>query len=107
MTRKILLREIAYGRSGDKGSAANIGIIAHTAEGYEFLKGALTADIVQRFFLPLGVTRTIRYELPNIWAFNFMLVISWRIFLISDVSSCVCGNLAITSIRRNCATSTK
>ena len=44
---RVRLREIAYARSGDKGANANIGVIAYTSEGYEFLKGCLTADAVQ------------------------------------------------------------
>lgn len=67
------LREIAYARSGDKGADANIGIIAYTPEGYEFLNDFLTKDIVQGYFSPLGVKETIRYELPNLGALNFVL----------------------------------
>lgn len=69
----IPLRQLAYARSGDKGSSANIGVIAYTQEGYEFLKNYLTSDKVDAFFKPLGVTSTVRYELPNLLAFNFVL----------------------------------
>ncbi len=34
---KIQLRKIAHGRSGDKGDAANIGIIANDDKGYEII----------------------------------------------------------------------
>lgn len=71
--KTIALRDIAYGRSGDKGSSANIGIIAYTPEGYELLKKYLTSDRVHAYFKPLGVTKTIRYELPNLGALNFVL----------------------------------
>ncbi len=67
------LNEIAYARSGDKGSSANIGVIAYTPEGYEFLKDVLTAEKVEKFFKPLGVQSTKRYELPNLGALNFVL----------------------------------
>ena len=67
------LREIAYARSGDKGVDANIGIIAYTQEGYEFLRDNLTAGMIQGYFSPLGVKDTIRYELPNLGALNFVL----------------------------------
>lgn len=73
ITETVHLREIAYARSGDKGSHANVGLIAYTKEGYEFLKENLTADIVQQFFETLDVRETIRYELPNLLAFNFLL----------------------------------
>jgi len=67
------LHEIAHARSGDKGSDANIGVIAYTQEGYEFLKGYLTAEKVESFFRLMGVEVTIRYELPNLLAFNFVM----------------------------------
>ena len=40
---KIKLRDIAHGRSGDKGDAANIGIVAYDDNGYEIIKKYLTA----------------------------------------------------------------
>jgi hypothetical protein len=68
------LREIAYARSGDKGSSANIGVIAYDAKGYEYLLEHLTAEMVQEYFKPLGVITTVRYELPNLQALNFVLI---------------------------------
>lgn len=70
---KIHLRQIAYARSGDKGSSANIGVIAYTQEGFNFLREHLTKEVVHEFFLPLDPESTIRYELPNLWALNFLL----------------------------------
>ncbi len=67
------LSKIAYARSGDKGHSANIGVIAYTPAGFEFLKQFLTAARVQEYFKPLGVIETKRYELPNLLAFNFVL----------------------------------
>jgi hypothetical protein len=69
----LILRQLAHARSGDKGGSANIGVIAFTAEGYELLRQKLTAECVESFFMPLGVGRVIRYELPNLLAFNFIL----------------------------------
>ena len=71
--QSIRLGEIAHARSGDKGSGANVGVIAYTAEGYAFLRDALTAERVEEFFQPLGTGPVTRYELPNIEAFNFVL----------------------------------
>lgn len=72
-TRTIRLGEIAHARSGDKGSSANIGLIAFTLAGFEFLREHLPASAVQRFFEPLGSGPVVRYDLPNLWAFNFVL----------------------------------
>lgn len=71
---KRLLRELAYARSGDKGSNANIGVIAYDAKGYEYLLENLTAESVQEYFKSLGVVTTVRYELPNLQALNFVLI---------------------------------
>ena len=72
-TRQVRLGEIAYARSGDKGSGANVGVIAHTPEGFAYLRKALPAARVERFFKQLGCGRVVRYELPNLHAFNFVL----------------------------------
>ncbi len=69
----VRLAEIAHARSGDKGASANIGVIAHTPRGYEFLLGALPASCVEAYFKPMGVGPVTRYELPNLAAFNFLL----------------------------------
>ncbi|MDA1054459.1 MAG: hypothetical protein O3C40_28800 [Planctomycetota bacterium] len=71
--RSIQLGEIAYARSGDKGTNANVGVIARTPSDYELLRQYLTADKVAEYFLPLSVVAVQRYELPNLGAFNFVL----------------------------------
>jgi len=38
---KIKLLDIAHGRSGDKGDAANVGIIAYDNGGYDIIKSIL------------------------------------------------------------------
>ena len=69
----IRLADIAHTRSGDKGNHANIGVIAYTPAGYEFLKGELTAERLTEFFAGLGSSSVERYELPGIGALNFVL----------------------------------
>jgi hypothetical protein len=64
---------LAVGRSGDKGNAANIGIIARRADDVPWLRAALTPDAVRDFFRHTGVTRVDRYELPGMNALNFVL----------------------------------
>lgn len=70
--RWIVLGDIADARSGDKGGDANIGVLAHTAEGYAFLVSALTSQRVLEFIRPFGAERVVRYELPNLDALNFV-----------------------------------
>jgi len=70
---KIKLIDIAHGRSGDKGDAANIGIIAYDDKGYEIIEKHLTAEKVKKHFVGICKGKVDRYELPNIRALNFML----------------------------------
>jgi hypothetical protein len=70
---KIRLGEIAYARSGDKGSSANIGIIAKTEECYAMMLEHLTAAHVAEFLGPMGARGVTRFELLNLAALNFVL----------------------------------
>lgn len=70
---KIKLINIAHGRSGDKGDAANIGIIAYDDDGYEIIKKHLTAELVKKHFNGICHGKVERYELPNLRALNFLL----------------------------------
>lgn len=67
------LKELAYARSGDKGSNANIGVIAYSPEGYRLLEKHLTAEKVAEHFSRLGGREVRRFDLPNLLAFNFVL----------------------------------
>lgn len=73
MSRICKLGEIAHARSGEKGNHANIGVIAYTQQGFQFLCSELTADRVSAFFHGLGCTRVERFELPRVWALNFVM----------------------------------
>ncbi len=70
---KIKLKDIAHGRSGDKGNAANVGIIAYDQKGYEILRKHLTAERVKKHFKGICFGKVERFELPNIMALNFLL----------------------------------
>jgi len=69
---KIRLKEIAYARSGDKGADVNIGIIAFTEEGFNYLRRVLKEKDVLRYFHRLEPEGAKRYELPNLFALNFV-----------------------------------
>lgn len=70
---KVRLLEIAHGRSGDKGDAANIGIIAYNDDGYRIIRDHLTAEKVKEFFTGICMGEVERFELPNLRALNFLL----------------------------------
>jgi len=70
---KIKLKDICHGRSGDKGDAANIGLIAYRKEDYQLIKEKVTAEKVKEFFKGICEGEVERYEMPNINALNFIL----------------------------------
>jgi hypothetical protein len=73
MNRGIRLSEVASARSGDKGNHANIGVVANSAAAYDYLCTVLTAQRVHEYFRWLEATRVERFELPKVWALNFVL----------------------------------
>ena len=73
------LIKLAWGRSGDKGDKANIGIIARQSEYLPYIYAALTEQAVfEKFahFLPEGATSdksVERYLMPGTDAINFLI----------------------------------
>lgn len=70
---KVRLIDIAHARSGDKGDMANVGVIARKAEWYPLLDEFLTVPVVKKHFASLSTGPVERYQLPNLWALNFLL----------------------------------
>ncbi len=70
---RVKLIELAYGRSGDKGNASNVGIIARIPEVYPFLMETLTEARVKAHMSEICKGPVERFELPNIGALNFLL----------------------------------
>ncbi len=70
---RVPLARVAIARSGDKGDASNVGLIARHPELYEVLEREVTAEAVKRHFA--GVVRgdVERYEIPGLLALNFIL----------------------------------
>ena len=67
------LATIAHARSGDKGNHANVGVIAYTPAGFEFLGRYLTESRLAQYLLPLRPRQVERFEMPGILAYNFLL----------------------------------
>ena len=72
-TATIKLEQLATARSGDKGDHANIGVVADSRPAYQFLVDELTSQRVAEFFSWLDPSEVRRFELPNVWALNFVL----------------------------------
>jgi hypothetical protein len=67
------LVRLAYGRSGDKGDTANIGIIARRPEHLPYLRWWLTPERVKTHFAHLCRGPVERFDLPGLGAMNFLL----------------------------------
>lgn len=72
-TITVPLIAVAHGRSGDKGADVNIGIRARHPDFYLALLRELDAERVAGYLEHLGATEVVRYDLPGIHAFNFLL----------------------------------
>ena len=70
---KVRLLTICHGRSGDKGDTANVGLIARKEEYYPIIRKYVTAEVVKRHFEGIAQGGVERFELPNLWALNFLL----------------------------------
>lgn len=70
---KVRLLDLAHARSGDKGDTANVGVIARRPDWYPVLEKYLTAELVQAHFAPIIAGPVERFELPNLYALNFLL----------------------------------
>ena len=72
-SQTIRLGDLARTRSGDKGNRANVGVVANDPRCYSWLETHLTASAVAAYLRGLGIGKVVRYELPNLHAFNFVI----------------------------------
>jgi hypothetical protein len=73
MTRRVRLQDIANARAGDKGNRLNIALVCRDPKDYAALAAQVTAERVGDIFAARKPTRVVRYELPKLAAFNFVL----------------------------------
>ncbi len=67
------LREIANARSGDKGNRLNIALVCRDPAHYAAIAAQVTAQRVADIFAARKPTCVVRYDLPKLAAFNFVL----------------------------------
>jgi len=72
-TVRLPLIRLCYGRSGDKGNTANIGLIARHREYLPLLRQQVTPERVRAHFAHNGTAHVERFDLPGIGAMNFLL----------------------------------
>jgi hypothetical protein len=67
------LYDLAHARAGDKGNTSNISVIAYDPADYERLRRQVTPERVKGHFAGIVHGSVERYELPRIFALNFVL----------------------------------
>ncbi|MFM7520849.1 MAG: acyclic terpene utilization AtuA family protein [Planctomycetota bacterium] len=67
------LLDVAFGRSGDKGTGANVGILVRDPADWPWLRSWLTAERVAAWLGPLGVEEVTAYPLPALGGINFVV----------------------------------
>lgn len=70
---RVMLREIAHSRAGDKSNISNISLIPYETKYYEVLKKIVTADMVRDYFKGLCFGKVTRYTLDDMCGLNFVM----------------------------------
>ncbi|MBK8322063.1 MAG: hypothetical protein IPL06_04845 [Betaproteobacteria bacterium] len=73
MPRTVCLRELAHGRTGDKGNRSNISVIARRRAHWDALVAQVTEEAVARALAHRRPSRVTRYLLPRLAAMNFVI----------------------------------
>ena len=71
--RRVRLQEIATARSGDKGNRLNIALVCRDPAHHAAIGTQITAERVAALFASRRPSGVVRYDLPNLAAFNFVL----------------------------------
>ncbi|MBV9347139.1 MAG: hypothetical protein JO245_04105 [Pseudolabrys sp.] len=70
---KVRLQDIANARTGDKGNRLNIALVCRDPRHYPAVAAQVTADRVAQAFVARHPSKVVRYDLPKLAAFNFVL----------------------------------
>ena len=73
MTRRVLLREVAHARAGDKGNRSNVAVFVYERRHYLAVKAQLTPTRLQAEFGSLLRGPIRRYEIDHLSALNFVM----------------------------------
>jgi len=66
------LHELAHCRAGDKGDTSILSLIAYRIEDYPMLVKRVTVDAVKKHLQVVVLGEIRRYELPGLWALQFV-----------------------------------
>jgi len=73
MTRRVMLREIAHARAGDKGNRSNVAVYVYERRHYAALSAQLTPERLKAEFPRLLKGPVQRFELEQLGALNFVM----------------------------------
>lgn len=73
MTAPVLLHRLAFARAGDKGNRLNLALVCRVPEAYEAIAAQVTAERVLAHFAARRPSGAVRYDLPHLGAFNFVI----------------------------------
>jgi hypothetical protein len=69
----VKLRDVANARAGDKGNRLNVAVVCRDPRHYGDVARALTVQRVAEIFASRRPAKVVRYDLPKLAAFNFVL----------------------------------
>jgi hypothetical protein len=70
---KVSLHEIANARAGDKGNRLNIALVCRDRAHYQAIAAQVTPARIAQAFAARRPSKVVRYDLPKLAAFNFVL----------------------------------
>jgi hypothetical protein len=73
MVREVPLYRLAHARAGDKGNRLNISLICYRKDHFACIARQVTAERVAQLFASRRPSKVVRYDLPKLAAFNFVL----------------------------------
>jgi hypothetical protein len=69
----MVVGDIAYVRTGDKGTVLNVSVVPTDANDYDWLASVVTQEKVYEMYKPVVEGEVHRYDFPNVPAFNFVM----------------------------------
>ena len=70
---RVLLKELAHARSGDKGDISNVGILAFNKANFDILRKQVTPKRVKEHYRDLVKGEVEVYQMPNINALQVVM----------------------------------
>ena len=70
---RILVRDIAHARAGDKGDTSSVNVWVYDPEDFELLKRSVTAERIKREFPQLVCGEVTRYVIEHLHGLNLVM----------------------------------